>query len=196
MRAANIALAVAFAAAFLYWDLRERLAGLVDAVRSGHPPATRRALRLVLPAIVLVLILQLLHVVRLPPPLPESLAFGLAVMGHVLAWSGLAVAVWAREALGRHWAHAADYQVLQGQALVTRGPYRTVRHPIYAGLLAAFVGGELAAASWFVAAAVPLFILIRWQADREEILLREVFGEAYERYANMTGKFFPKLRRR
>ena len=61
------------------------------------------------------------------------------VLGTLLVAAGLGVTVWARRHLGRDW--SSSVQVKEGHRLVRTGPYRWVRHPIYSGLLLAFLGG-------------------------------------------------------
>src|SRR4030095_4295632 len=67
---------------------------------------------------------------------PASNAF--AAVGVVLIWGGLAVRVWAVLTLGRSF--STFIQVDPDQAVVTRGPYRWVRHPSYHGLLLIALG--------------------------------------------------------
>jgi protein-S-isoprenylcysteine O-methyltransferase Ste14 len=66
----------------------------------------------------------------------RTLATGLAA--DAIALAGLAVMLWARVVLGRNW--SADVVLKEGHELVTRGPYRWVRHPIYSGLLLLALG--------------------------------------------------------
>src|SRR5690349_6574962 len=65
----------------------------------------------------------------------------LAVIGAVLFACGIALAVWARLHLGRNWGMPMTQR--DEPELVTSGPGRFVRHPIYTGLLAAMLGTAL-----------------------------------------------------
>jgi protein-S-isoprenylcysteine O-methyltransferase Ste14 len=65
----------------------------------------------------------------------------LAAFGAVLFACGIALAVWARLHLGRNWGMPMTQRA--EPELVTSGPYRFVRHPIYSGLLAAMLGTAL-----------------------------------------------------
>lgn len=81
--------------------------------------------------------------------------------------------------------------------LVTSGPYRWVRHPLYS-VGAAFVGAlGLIADNWFILgmAGVSL-VLLAVRLPNEEAHLIEKFGNEYRQYMKTTGKFFPKLIRR
>jgi protein-S-isoprenylcysteine O-methyltransferase Ste14 len=51
----------------------------------------------------------------------------------MLTLTGLLLTVWARVHLGANW--SGTIQVKQHHELITSGPYRFVRHPIYSGLL-------------------------------------------------------------
>src|SRR4051794_37384854 len=85
----------------------------------------------------------LLTAPRLLPAL--DLATWLWVPGLLLAWSGIALRVWAVQALGRDFLRTVT--VRADQAVVTDGPYRFVRHPSYAGMLMAYTGLGLAQAN-------------------------------------------------
>ena len=78
--------------------------------------------------------------------------------------------------------------------LVTRGPYRWIRHPLYSfgGLM--FVGLALLSANAFVAAsgAGALALLVR-RTSNEEAHLAARFGEEYAAYKERTGRFVPRL---
>lgn len=79
--------------------------------------------------------------------------------------------------------------------LVTTGPYRRVRHPFYVAAALAVAGVSLAAASWSLALAGGLVvILLVVRTAREEELLAERFGDEYCDYAGRTGRFFPRWR--
>src|ERR1700689_603643 len=66
---------------------------------------------------------------------------------------GLGRAVWARICLGRNWGMPTSPK--EDPELVTSGPYRTIRHPIYTGILLAVIGSALAARVWGLIAAPP-----------------------------------------
>jgi protein-S-isoprenylcysteine O-methyltransferase Ste14 len=70
-------------------------------------------------------------------------------------------------------------------ALVTGGPYRFSRNPIYVGLSLAYVSLALAlAAAWSLVLLVPLLVVVRYGViAREEAYLERKFGDAYRNYA-------------
>ncbi len=82
-----------------------------------------------------------------------------------------------------------------GTGLVTSGPYRLVRHPIYLGFVLLAIGEALAFGSWpalviALAGIVPTFA---WRARAEEKLLGGSFGERYAVYRARTRLMIPYL---
>jgi protein-S-isoprenylcysteine O-methyltransferase Ste14 len=113
--------------------------------------------------------------------------------GAVVMWLGLAVRVWAVVTLGR--AFRTTVEVDPGQAVVTRGPYRWVRHPSYLGLLLIVAGFGVAAGSWTalaVCVVVPLPALV-YRIRVEEAELTRVLGEPYRAYRSRTARLIPGL---
>jgi protein-S-isoprenylcysteine O-methyltransferase Ste14 len=114
------------------------------------------------------------------------------LLGLVVGLSGAAVLVWASACLGRFLVHEAA--VFQDHALITSGPYRFVRHPIYSGYLALLLGSALGMLNIWLLLLWPLSLLgILIQAGSEERLLGSKFGQAYRRYAGRTGQLVPRL---
>jgi protein-S-isoprenylcysteine O-methyltransferase Ste14 len=76
--------------------------------------------------------------------------------------------------------------------LVTSGPYRVVRHPIYTGLSAMFVGTALA----YPLTALPCAIVIAYSlygAKREEHDMEQRFGDKYRDYRQRSKFILPFL---
>ncbi len=83
----------------------------------------------------------------------------------------------------------------RGQVLCTSGPFRFVRHPIYASFLSWFdFGFAIYLGHWaFIAWAVALHPLWHWVVRKEERVMEEQFGQAWRDYASRTGRFFPRI---
>ena len=78
--------------------------------------------------------------------------------------------------------------------LVTSGPYRWVRHPLYAVGSSMFVAFGMMADNWFIAGLGLLaFILMAIRTPKEEANLIEKFGDEYLEYMQRTGRYLPKL---
>ena len=113
----------------------------------------------------------------------------LAGIGLVLFGLGLLFAVWARVHIGRNWGTPMTQK--DEPELVTSGPYRLVRHPIYSGILIAGVGTALAL-SWLWLTVVALAgIYFLYSATVEERYLTEQFPESYPRYKRSTKMLVP-----
>ena len=107
------------------------------------------------------------------------MALPLALSGCLLALAGAALVLRSRAELGPAWSFVPKAD--QGTGLVTTGPYRLVRHPIYLGLALLAMGEALAFSSWpalmiVLSGIVPTFA---WRARAEEKLLSRTFGERY-----------------
>lgn len=115
---------------------------------------------------------------------------GMAVLGALLTLLGVAFACWARFVLGRNWSSVV--QVKQDQDLIQSGPYRWVRHPIYTGLLLAFLGTATAIGEWRGLICVAIVAVSFWFKLRlEERWMRENFGASYESYMQRTKALIP-----
>jgi protein-S-isoprenylcysteine O-methyltransferase Ste14 len=115
---------------------------------------------------------------------PALFLLGLALfaVGAVLGISGA-------RALGRN--RTPYVKPIPDAKLVLTGPYRWVRHPLYASVICASTGWALLFQSAIsLIAALPLAILLRAKASREEQFLRQRFPE-YNAYAARTPQLFP-----
>ena len=114
------------------------------------------------------------------------------VVGLAVGLAGAVLLVWASALLGRLLIHEAA--VREDHALIESGPYRFVRHPVYAGYLALLLGSGVASLNvclWLLWPVSLLGILI--QAASEEQLLGGRFGQDYERYVRRTGRLVPRF---
>jgi len=78
---------------------------------------------------------------------------------------------------------ASTIQVVEGQMVISTGPYRIVRHPMYVGDLVLVVGTPLALGSWWsLLALVVITPALIWRILDEEKLLRSELSD-YTKYA-------------
>lgn len=113
---------------------------------------------------------------------PGLQALGLALTATAAAWL-----TWVDARLGSHF-------VAPARSLIEDGPFRYIRHPRYAAVLAMRIGLALAFASlaaWLLAPIWSLVILRRIKL--EERHLQAVFGSAYDAYARRTARLIPGL---
>jgi protein-S-isoprenylcysteine O-methyltransferase Ste14 len=115
----------------------------------------------------------------------------LKAVGVILLLSGLGLAVWARIYLGRNWGMPLTQKA--EPELVTSGPYRFVRHPIYSGLLLAILGTALATNIYWLIALGVIGIYFVYSARVEERLLTTSFPTAYPGYRAKTKMLAPFL---
>ncbi|HEX3803262.1 MAG TPA: isoprenylcysteine carboxylmethyltransferase family protein [Solirubrobacteraceae bacterium] len=119
----------------------------------------------------------------------HSLVLGL--IGAALLVAGLALAIWARVILGRNWGMPMTERI--EPELVTAGPYRLIRHPIYTGLLLALVGSSLVTNLIGLGIAVILGVYFVYSATVEERNLTATFPQAYPEYKAHTKMLIPYL---
>ncbi|OLC19231.1 MAG: hypothetical protein AUH33_05995 [Chloroflexi bacterium 13_1_40CM_68_21] len=117
-------------------------------------------------------------------------------LGLVLGIGGIAFALWAIVAIGRH--YDLELEVHADHEVVRTGPYRLVRHPIYTGLLVHLIGACLATGNLLLVAGTFFVVLpiLYIRARTEERLLGEQLGPAYDAYARKVGMLVPLLGRR
>ena len=142
------------------------------------------------------------------PPLLYGIAFAVVLAlrwfwpmpifdNAVAFWPGLAlvvfgagIAIWGRNAL-----QAAGTNVspsLPTTAIVTSGPFRFSRNPLYIAITLVYIGLTLAFNTWWgIVVLVPLLILMhRGVVLREERYLDEKFGETYRQYCSKVRRYF------
>jgi protein-S-isoprenylcysteine O-methyltransferase Ste14 len=115
------------------------------------------------------------------------------LVGLIIVWLGLALRVWAITTLGA--AFRMTVEVEQSQTVVTKGPYRWVRHPSYTGLLLITLGFGVAFASWLflaLCAVLPSLALLRRIKVEESEMVR-VLGEPYRAYSAHTRRLVPGI---
>ncbi len=130
-------------------------------------------------------------IVQLGVPFEIALAIATIALGLGSVWITLA----AISTLGEQWSAIA--KVVEGHRLVTEGPYRVVRHPIYTGNFGLLLATGLAFSHL---PALLLAILLFWigaaiRIRTEEKLLSETFGQEFEAYARRVPAVFPRLHR-
>lgn len=103
--------------------------------------------------------------------------------------------IWAQRSLGR--SVSPTVIVRKEHGLVTEGPYRYIRHPLYTAGAAFFLSIAVMTESWFLLVAlVLLFGVLFIRTPKEEAKLVEAYGSEYRHYMQRTGRFFPRLFRR
>ncbi|MEX0788255.1 MAG: isoprenylcysteine carboxylmethyltransferase family protein [Anaerolineales bacterium] len=131
---------------------------------------------------------------------PNILAFGViaapewvAPLGAGLTAVSFPLLIWVQHSLG------ANFNTILGirehNSLVTHGPYRWVRHPMYTVLFLYMLGILLLTRNLIVGGFLlgAFLITIGSRLTKEEAILEEEYGEAYRTYKARTGRFLPRL---
>jgi protein-S-isoprenylcysteine O-methyltransferase Ste14 len=102
---------------------------------------------------------------------------------------GLALAIWARVYLGRNWGMPMSQKA--DPALVTTGPYRSIRHPIYSGIILAMIGSAIAVSLYWLVAVALIGAYFTYSAVTEERFMASRFPESYPEYKRSTKMLIP-----
>lgn len=128
-------------------------------------------------------------------PIPLLDRTPVRVAGAVLAVLGIAATLAAQLAMGSSW--RPDVDPAARTALVTSGPFRLVRNPIFTATAATAIGLALLVPNLLAAAMLVAFLAALELQVRlvEEPYLQRVHGKAYAKYAARTGRFLPRIGR-
>jgi protein-S-isoprenylcysteine O-methyltransferase Ste14 len=114
-------------------------------------------------------------------------------LGTGIAVAGLSLLVWTHHALGRQW--SANLELRGEHVLITNGPYRSVRHPMYCSFIGLATGLALMSASWLIVLlAAMTFMVLYARAGKEEAMMIENLGDEYRAYMRCTGRLLPRFR--
>jgi protein-S-isoprenylcysteine O-methyltransferase Ste14 len=116
-----------------------------------------------------------------------------AILGALLSVVGAMLWLWAFATIP---GLSSGHYVLPEQRLITRGPYATVRHPIYLAVILLWCSVAAAYVSISMLAVALLYVVPAYAlyARSEEKMMVEHFGAAYREYQQQTGMLFPRLR--
>jgi protein-S-isoprenylcysteine O-methyltransferase Ste14 len=151
---------------------------------------------------------------RIARPLPIFIGVGAILYiaaPPLMAWSTLNLPLWLRlmslplgllVIAGMLWVHASlskhfsrGLEIREDHTLVTTGPYRWVRHPMYTIVTLLFVAIFLLTANWFIGLggmAISLTVILS-RTPREEDMLIEAFGDTYREYMRRTPRYIPRI---
>jgi protein-S-isoprenylcysteine O-methyltransferase Ste14 len=121
-------------------------------------------------------------------PVPDAVRW----IGVLLFVAGCGLMAWTFRSLGRNLTDTVVTR--QAHTLVSHGPYRWIRHPLYDATILISSGIGLAAANWFILVTGFLafaVIVVRTRIEERNLLAR--FGEGYRSYMERTGRFLPRL---
>ena len=128
--------------------------------------------------------LPIFHFVNFAPVNPV-----LSSVGLILNVAGMAFLVWARQRLGRNWSQTVSAK--EEPELVTSGPYRYIRHPMYTGGFIACLGSAIVAGGAFVFLLLFLGAIFLWRVGAEDKLMEQQFPNEYPDYKKRTKAVIP-----
>jgi protein-S-isoprenylcysteine O-methyltransferase Ste14 len=118
--------------------------------------------------------------------------FFVQAIGSVLTITGLVLAIWARIYLGKNWSGYVTYK--KNHELVTSGPYKLIRHPIYSALILMITGTFIYYPSvWVLAILIVDTLIFLWRIKKEEEIMVKLFGKKYEDYIKRTKRLIPGI---
>jgi len=133
---------------------------------------------------------------------PRSLSWMYLAIPTTLRWIAVALLIptlvlfaTSFRALGAN--YRGGVGLYPNHALVTTGPYRLIRHPIYLAFIAIMCLVFVLSANWLLGLSGLLLVgsIAIARIPIEERELHERFGMSWRTYQEQTGKFFPRVRR-
>ena len=131
---------------------------------------------------------------------PASMRWAQLNLSPLLRWAAIGVMaglvplfIWLFRSLGTN--ITPTVSIRKEHTLVTSGPYRWIRHPLYTFGTIFILAIATAAANWFIfGIGVLTFIPLSMRTPLEEKRLLDTFGDDYRDYMKRTGRYLPKLR--
>ena len=140
------------------------------------------------------LVVAILYLLDLPWMLWSYmyLPLELRILGVVIALVLIPYTYWIGKTLAEN--YSDTLQIQNGQTLITTGPYRRVRHPIYASAIY-FLGALVLVSDNFLFMIILILIVpgIYRRLKKEEGMMLDQFGDEYMDYMKRTGRIFPKF---
>jgi protein-S-isoprenylcysteine O-methyltransferase Ste14 len=179
MHAVDIVILVCWAAFWIYW-----FAASVG-VKTGRSPGTP-FVGIRVGILILVILLARTRIIGAHTNTSNPWLQGI---GLALFFGGLALAIWARRYLGRNWGMPMSRK--DDPELVTGGPYHSIRHPIYSGILVAMIGTTVAVSVYWLLVVILFGGYFIYSAFTEERIMTGLFPDAYPEYKRSTKMLVP-----
>jgi len=131
---------------------------------------------------------------------PKWIAFADLALPVWLRWAGVGIALagfallqWAQVTLANSWSDTP--RMLKEQSLITSGPYRLIRHPIYTAFILILSSTLFISSNWLIGLGWSGMTILETvsRIGFEESLMIEYFGDQYRDYMKKTGLLLPKV---
>ena len=183
----NLIILLSWVAFLLYWG--------ISAIINKPTNGKRNWAAVILMVIAAVGLFLLLRHTPIPKNINNLLwqrKLPLSILAVALVLIGLFILIWARSTLGANW--NANVETKEWQALVQKGPYAKVRHPMYTGLVTMVLGSALSYGRMLGVVILVIFIVgFCLKALQEESILTKRYGNAYKEYRAKTKAFIPYI---
>lgn len=115
-------------------------------------------------------------------------------LGAFISISSVPLIFWLFKTIGNNISPSHTTRV--DHKLVTSGPYKYIRHPLYTfGFMMYFGVGLMASMWWLLLGLIIMCGVLAQRTPHEEKQLLTTFGEAYKQYMARTGRYLPKFGR-
>jgi protein-S-isoprenylcysteine O-methyltransferase Ste14 len=114
----------------------------------------------------------------------------LVVFGEIMIAISILLLYWGHKTIGNQWPVAKN---MENYKLITTGPYKYVRHPIYLSFFLFVIGKSMVFANLLLLVIIPSLIVLYRHTLIEEKRLAKKFGKSYLEYMTRTGRFVPYL---
>jgi protein-S-isoprenylcysteine O-methyltransferase Ste14 len=123
------------------------------------------------------------------PNYPEFISW----IGFSLGLLSLGMFIWVHYFLNKNFSYTL--KIFDNHKLITKGPYKFIRHPMYTAFLILHSSIFLITGNWFIGIIwiVGLIFIIMLRIRKEEKMLIEKFGDTYRKYISTTGILCPSL---
>lgn len=113
-------------------------------------------------------------------------------IGVILTVLGICIEFSTQLYLGRN--YSTLLHIREEQSLITTGPYRYIRHPMYVALITVGIGMTFLSANWYFGLPfIAVIVVIFFRIKKEEEVMIDKFGEEYIHYMKRTKRFIPFL---
>jgi len=181
---------VAFIVLLLTWTVFEAVMRVLQRLRATGPDTRDPSYFVLLPALLAAVVAAEVLGRRGRLLWPGGLVWPV-VAGLVLMAAGIGLRAWSIVTLGRFFQY--QIKVQPGHQVVTRGPYRYVRHPSYTGIAMVLAGIALASGDVWSLLAVAVLggagLAVRIRAEERQ--LTQALGAEYERFAAGRKRLVP-----